>query len=159
MPAAESYPDDLRYHREHDWARIEGDAATFGVTWYAQDSLGDLVVYLPPEAQDRLFDNITALSAPGSQLATEYNPDAGAVIGEGAKTMNAQWREHGFDVDLSQLFYPGERNSVEEYLGGHGWQVTTRPRPELLAEYGREFHDTEELAPLRNSRAIIATHR
>jgi methyltransferase (TIGR00027 family) len=118
-----------------------------------------LLVYLPPEAQDRLFDNITALSAPGSQLATEYNPDAGAVIGEGAKTMNAQWREHGFDVDLSQLFYPGERNSVEEYLGGHGWQVTTRPRPELFAEYGREFHDTEELAPLRNSRAIIATHR
>jgi methyltransferase (TIGR00027 family) len=118
-----------------------------------------LLVYLPPEAQDRLFDNITALSAPGSQLATEYNPDAGAVIGEGAKTMNAQWREHGFDVDLSQLYYPGERNSVEEYLGGHGWQVTTRPRPELFAEYGREFHDTEELTPLRNSRAIIATRR
>ena len=49
MPAAESYPDDLRYHREHDWARVDGDTATFGVTWYAQDSLGDLVVYLPPE--------------------------------------------------------------------------------------------------------------
>ena len=49
MPAAESYPDDLRYHREHDWARVDGDSATFGVTWYAQDSLGDLVVYLPPE--------------------------------------------------------------------------------------------------------------
>jgi glycine cleavage system H protein len=50
MPAPESYPDDLRYHREHDWARVDGDTATFGVTWYAQDSLGDLVVYLPPEA-------------------------------------------------------------------------------------------------------------
>ena len=49
MPAAESYPDDLRYHREHDWARVDGDIATFGVTWYAQDALGDLVVYLPPE--------------------------------------------------------------------------------------------------------------
>ena len=49
MPAAESYPDDLRYHRGHDWARVDGDTATFGVTWYAQDSLGDLVVYLPPE--------------------------------------------------------------------------------------------------------------
>ena len=46
MPADESYPDDLRYHREHDWARIDGDIATFGITWYAQDSLGDLVVYL-----------------------------------------------------------------------------------------------------------------
>ncbi len=54
MPAAESYPDDLRYHREHDWARVEGDTATFGVTWYAQDSLGDLVVYLPPEAGAKL---------------------------------------------------------------------------------------------------------
>jgi glycine cleavage system H protein len=49
MAAAESYPDDLLYHPEHDWARIEGDVATFGITWYAQDSLGDIVVYLPPE--------------------------------------------------------------------------------------------------------------
>jgi glycine cleavage system H protein len=47
MPA-ESYPDDLLYHPEHDWARIEGDEATFGITWYAQDSLGDVVVFLPP---------------------------------------------------------------------------------------------------------------
>ncbi|MGH3134169.1 MAG: glycine cleavage system protein GcvH [Gaiellaceae bacterium] len=50
MPAAESYPDDLRYHPEHDWARIEGDDATFGITWFAQDSLGELVHYEPPEA-------------------------------------------------------------------------------------------------------------
>jgi glycine cleavage system H protein len=49
MAAAESYPDDLLYHPEHDWARVEGDVATFGITWYAQDSLGDIVVYLPPE--------------------------------------------------------------------------------------------------------------
>ena len=45
-----SYPDDLRYHEEHDWARIEGDVATFGITWYAQDSLGEVVFYDPPEA-------------------------------------------------------------------------------------------------------------
>ncbi len=44
-----SYPDDLRYHPEHDWARIEGDEATFGITWYAQDSLGEVVFYDPPE--------------------------------------------------------------------------------------------------------------
>ena len=49
MAAAESYPDDLRYHREHDWARIEGDDATLGITWFAQDSLGELVHYEPPE--------------------------------------------------------------------------------------------------------------
>jgi glycine cleavage system H protein len=47
--AAQSYPDDLLYHPAHDWARVEGDVATFGITWYAQDSLGDVVVYLPPQ--------------------------------------------------------------------------------------------------------------
>ena len=44
-----SYPDDLRYHDQHDWARIEGDIATFGITWYAQDSLGEVVFYDVPE--------------------------------------------------------------------------------------------------------------
>ena len=49
MPAPESYPEDLRYHAEHDWARIEGDEATLGITWFAQDSLGELVHFEPPE--------------------------------------------------------------------------------------------------------------
>ena len=47
--AAESYPDDLLYHPEHDWARIDGDEATFGITWFAQDALGELVHYEAPE--------------------------------------------------------------------------------------------------------------
>jgi len=47
--AEATYPDELRYHDEHDWARIEGDEATFGITWYAQDSLGEVVFYEPPE--------------------------------------------------------------------------------------------------------------
>jgi len=49
MAASETYPDDLRYHREHDWARVNGDTATLGVTWFAQDALGELVHYEPPE--------------------------------------------------------------------------------------------------------------
>ena len=49
MAAAETYPDDLKYHPEHDWARIEGDEAVLGITWYAQDALGELVHYEPPE--------------------------------------------------------------------------------------------------------------
>ncbi|MGH3077343.1 MAG: glycine cleavage system protein GcvH [Gaiellaceae bacterium] len=49
MPAPESYPDDLRYHAEHDWARIEGDEATLGITWFAQDALGELVHFEAPE--------------------------------------------------------------------------------------------------------------
>jgi glycine cleavage system H protein len=47
--AEASYPSDLRYHEEHDWARIDGDIATFGVTWYAQDQLGEVVFFDPPE--------------------------------------------------------------------------------------------------------------
>ena len=48
MAATESYPNDLKYHKEHDWARIEGDEAVLGVTWFAQDALGELVHYEPP---------------------------------------------------------------------------------------------------------------
>jgi glycine cleavage system H protein len=47
-----SYPDDLKYHEAHDWARIEGDVATFGITWHAQDALGDIVYYAPPAVGD-----------------------------------------------------------------------------------------------------------
>ena len=50
MAAVESYPDDLKYHREHDWARIDGDEAVLGVTWFAVDALGELVHFEPPEA-------------------------------------------------------------------------------------------------------------
>jgi glycine cleavage system H protein len=49
LAAAESYPDELQYHSEHDWARIDGDEATLGITWFAQDALGELVHYEPPE--------------------------------------------------------------------------------------------------------------
>ena len=49
MAAAESYPDDLHYHRDHDWARVEDDEAVLGITWFAQDSLGELVHFEPPE--------------------------------------------------------------------------------------------------------------
>src|SRR5437773_321002 len=52
--AEESYPEDLRYHSEHDWARIEGDGATFGITWYAQDALGEVVFFEPPEIGARV---------------------------------------------------------------------------------------------------------
>jgi glycine cleavage system H protein len=48
--ASESYPDDLLYHSEHDWARVKDDEATFGITWYAQDALGEVVFFDPPEA-------------------------------------------------------------------------------------------------------------
>ncbi|HET6736696.1 class I SAM-dependent methyltransferase [Mycobacterium sp.] len=141
-----------------DWPKALRDSGfdeTKPTAWSAEG----LLVYLPPDAQDRLFDNITELSAPGSQLATEYHPDAAASIGERAKAISQQWGDQGFDVDLNDLFYAGERNHVVDYLNGHGWQVSARPRPEMFAHYGREFPDTDSLAPLRNSLAVIATRK
>lgn len=117
-----------------------------------------LLVYLPPDAQDRLFDDITALSARGSRLATEYHPDAAASIGARLKDMRDRWGDAP-DMDITKLFYKGERNGVVEYLGEHGWNVSARRRPEVFAGYGREFPDTEALVPLRDSLAIIATRK
>lgn len=117
-----------------------------------------LLVYLPPDAQDRLFDDITALSARGSRLATEYHPDAAASIGARLKDMKDRWGDAP-DMDITKLFYDGERNGVVEYLGEHGWNVSARRRPEVFAAYGREFPDTEALVPLRDSLAVIATRK
>jgi glycine cleavage system H protein len=57
--AEESYPEDLKYHPEHDWARIEGDEATFGITWFAQEQLGEVVFYDPPEVGATITANET----------------------------------------------------------------------------------------------------
>jgi methyltransferase (TIGR00027 family) len=141
-----------------DWPealRRAGFDATEPTAWSAEG----LLVYLPPEAQDRLFDDITALSAPGSQLSTEYHPDGGASLGERANAVSDAWVSHGFDVKLSDLFFAGDRKPVVDYLTGHGWQVTARTRPEVFAGYGREFPDTDALAPMRTSLAIVAVRK
>lgn len=116
-----------------------------------------LLAYLPPDAQDRLFDNITTLSAPGSRLATEYHPDGGAALGERSQTMSSQWGQLGFDVNLADLFYTGDRNPAGDYLRGQGWEVAERLRSALFTDYGREFPDTELHAAMRNSLSVIAT--
>ena len=63
MAAVESYPDELLYHPEHDWARLEGDLATFGITWYAQDALGEVVFFDPPEV-----GKLVSASAPYAEV-------------------------------------------------------------------------------------------
>jgi methyltransferase (TIGR00027 family) len=122
-------------------------------------SVEGLLVYLPPEAQDRLFDNITALSSPGSRLATEYHPSGGTSLGERASAMSEAWGAHGFNLNLTDLFYAGERNPVVDYLADHGWQVSARTRPEVHAGYGREFPDDEALAQVRNSLSVTAIRK
>ncbi len=81
---AESYPEDLKYHAEHDWARIDGEEAIFGVTWYAQDALGEVVFYDPPEVgatvtKDQPYTEVESVKAvsdvfaPLSGEVTEIN--------------------------------------------------------------------------------------
>ena len=82
MAASESYPDDLLYHREHDWARIEGDEAVLGITWYAQDALGELVHYEPPE--DGRDDREGQAVRRGRVGQGRLRPDR-AALGRGAR--------------------------------------------------------------------------
>ena len=81
MPAAESYPDELRYHPEHDWARVDGDDATLGITWYAQDSLGELVHFEAPEvgasiAKDGSYGEVESVKA----VSDLISPLSGEVL-------------------------------------------------------------------------------
>ena len=88
MAAAESYPDELRYNAEHDWARIEGSEATLGVTWFAQDSLGDLVHFEPPEdgaevAKGSSYGEVESVKA----VSELISPLSGTVIEVNAKVV------------------------------------------------------------------------
>jgi methyltransferase (TIGR00027 family) len=139
-----------------DWPKALRDSG-FDPSRPTAFSAEGLLVYLPPDAQDRLFDDITALSAAGSRLATEYHPDGAATIGERSKAISRQFGNDGANVDISDLFYSGERHHVVDYLAERGWQVSARTRPEVFAGYGREFPDTDLLAPMRDSLAIVAT--
>jgi methyltransferase (TIGR00027 family) len=141
-----------------DWPAALRDSG-FDDTKPSAWSAEGLLMYLPPEAQDRLFDHITALSAPGSQIATEYHPDNGPSMAERGKALSDRWASIGCDVDLSGLFYEGERNNVADYLTDRGWDVTARNRRDLFGEYGRVFPDDDALAAFRNIVSVIATRR
>lgn len=126
---------DLRF----DWpaalkeAGFDPDQPT---AWSAEGLLG----YLPPEAQDRLLDTMTALSASGSWLATESAPPIDQKdVDEAMERMQSaaeRWREHGYDLDWSNLVYLGDRNEPAEYLTGHGWNVNGCNVNELLTANG-----------------------
>jgi O-methyltransferase involved in polyketide biosynthesis len=95
--------------------------------------------FLPPEAQDALLDNITQLSAAGSRLATENMPNAGQavpVMADRMRQSTESWRKHGFDVEMTDLWYAGDRHDVVEYLGSHGWEVSAISAAELVASHG-----------------------
>jgi methyltransferase (TIGR00027 family) len=94
-----------------------------------------LLVYLPPEAQDRLFDNIAALSAPGSRIATEHM-DMRNIPADWAEKLTERSRRIGSNINLAELFYTGDRNTAAEYLHGHGWRVDIRNTEQAFAANG-----------------------
>jgi methyltransferase (TIGR00027 family) len=104
--------------------------------WSAEGLLG----YLPPDAQDRLLDTITALSAPGSRIATESGPTRDPAheerIKDRMRTVSERWRKHGLDLDMTELVYFGDRNEAATYLSDHGWQMSGNSIREMFAANG-----------------------
>jgi glycine cleavage system H protein len=108
LAAAESYPDDLRYHSEHDWARIEDGEATLGITWFAQDALGELVHYEPPEegarvSRDAAYGEVESVKA----VSDVISPLSGEVL----------------EVNQTVVDTP---ETVNEAPYGDGWLVRIR---------------------------------
>ena len=115
---AEQYPEDLRYHPEHDWVRIEDDTATFGITWYAQDALGEVVFYDPPEVgsavtKDESYAEVESVKAVSDVIA----PMSGEVtaVNEAASETPELVNEDPYDAGWLvkvKLSNPGEADSL-----------------------------------------------
>jgi methyltransferase (TIGR00027 family) len=130
-------PIDLR----DDWPtalRDSGFDPAVPTAWIAEG----LLIYLPPEAQDRLFDNITALSAAGSRLATEHMDIKGSPDEWTAK-LSERSRRMGSNLNLAELFYTADRSPAGEYLTSKGWVVTIRPSRKAYALNGFKFPEDE----------------
>jgi len=108
VAATETYPADLKYHREHDWARIEGDEAVLGITWFAQDALGELVHYEAPDegstvAKDEPYGEVESVKAVSDVIA----PLSGEVVAVNQKAVD-------------------EPETVNEDPYGEGWLIRIR---------------------------------
>jgi methyltransferase (TIGR00027 family) len=124
--------------------------------WSAEGLLG----YLPPDAQDRLLDTITALSAPGSRIATESGPNREPGheerIKERMRKVSERWRKHGLDLDMTDLVYFGERNEAAVYLSDHGWQMSGSTIREMFAANGLPPIEEDDL-PFADRRYVSGT--
>jgi methyltransferase (TIGR00027 family) len=129
----------------HDWpaalhdAGLDSDRPT---AWIAEGLFG----YLPPEAQDRLLDNITALSADGSRLVAEVFVNSG-INGDALNAASEKWRDKGLDIALGDLGFPGDRNDAATYLEECGWRPVRTPLNQLLADNGLPLQSSDPEAP------------
>ena len=118
MAATETYPDDLRYHKEHDWARIDGEEAVLGITWFAQDALGELVHYEPPNVGDTLtrdssygeVESVKAVSDVIAPLSGEVLEVNQKIVDE-PETVNADPYGEGWLVRI-RLTDPSETDTL-----------------------------------------------
>jgi methyltransferase (TIGR00027 family) len=138
-----------------DWPgalRDNGFYSKRPTAWIAEG----LLAYLPPEAQDRLFDNITVLSSSGSRLGTGYVPNIRDRITKRGREISERWRRLGLNLNWADLVYDGERNDVVEYLRDRGWQPTVRTTPELYADNGFEFPEGPTMVAFGDIRYVSA---
>jgi methyltransferase (TIGR00027 family) len=117
-----------------------------------------LLLYLPDAAQDALFDNVTALSAPGSRLAFEFVPDTAVFADERWRAHHDRMSELGFEIDLNDLVYHGQRSHIVDYLTQRGWQTSSHTVSELHAANGFDYPDddvAEAFADVTYSSAVL----
>ncbi|ORW33703.1 SAM-dependent methyltransferase [Mycobacterium paraense] len=147
-------PIDLR----HDWPaalRQAGFDTGRPAAWAAEGLLG----FLPAEAQDRLLDQVTELSADGSRLVAEVFWNTG-VSGDALNAASGKWRENGLDIALGDLGFPGERNDVATYLADRGWRPARTPLNQLLADTGLPLQPEGPDAPFaRNYYCTAVLHK
>jgi glycine cleavage system H protein len=130
MAADETYPEDLRYHREHDWARIEGGEAVLGITWFAQDALGELVHYEPPDegttvTKDSAYGEVESVKAVSDVIAPLSGEvlEINQVVVDAPETVNEDPYGEGWLIRI-RLADPGEADEL----------LTAVAYRELLAE-------------------------
>ncbi len=124
----------------NDWPkalRDNGFDSTQPTAWIAEG----LLIYLPSDAQDLLFDRINELSAPGSRVATGHIPDVSMFADERSQQISERLKQYGHDIEMGDLIYHGERSDVIDYLTGHGWDVSAQKTPDAYAANGFEFPD------------------
>jgi len=116
--AEPTYPDDLRYHDQHDWARIEGDVAAFGITWYAQDSLGEVVFYDPPEVgatvdKDQTYAEVESVKAVSDVIAPLSGEivEVNEALADTPEKVNEDPYGEGWLVKV-RLSHPGEAEQL-----------------------------------------------
>jgi methyltransferase (TIGR00027 family) len=142
----------------NDWPKAlldNGFDASQPTAWIAEG----LLIYLPPEAQDLLFDRINELSAPGSRVATEHIPDVTMFSDERSQRITDRLKKYGHDIEMGDLIYHGERSHVIEYLTGHGWDVTSQTMREAYAANGFEFPENETIGFFSNLSYVSAVKR